>query len=146
MATIQMHEEFVADVSRRIVELEKNIENLRSVRQFHADEIERLRSIAVSNGVPNRQIGSPPFEVPGGLTRHDAAKAVLEHLGRPAKVSEITEVLGRFGYGAESTPRIFHNSVFTAVSRRNDMFVKMAPGVWGLVGRDKPPTEEDATE
>lgn len=57
---------------------------------------------------------------------------VLRRIGRPARVPEIAKELVEHGIGQNLSRQVFANSLFTAFSRRDDIFTKEGPGLWGL--------------
>lgn len=67
---------------------------------------------------------------PDDLTSHDAAAIVLRKAGREMRTAEIVQALRNAGYGARVAN--LQSAVFTALSRKEHLFVKTGPGVWAL--------------
>ena len=66
-----------------------------------------------------------------GMSAADAAKAYLEMAKKPSSIREIQDALLSGGY--LSNAKNFYSNLYTTVSRRDDVFVKVDKK-WGLVG------------
>jgi hypothetical protein len=68
-----------------------------------------------------------------------AAAEIIRENGRTMRSSEIAAILVQGGYPASgSDARAFPNTVFSAMSRRTDLFRKVSRGLWNVT---KPATE-----
>jgi len=70
------------------------------------------------------------------MTKHEAAKAALLEMNRPAKIGAIIDVLQAAGYNADMERKVLHNSLFTAMSRKPETFAKNDDAEWLLVEGD----------
>lgn len=128
-----MHAAFLAEIREKREALQAELEELRAVEKYHEAQL-----AATSNGSTREEedAGQPtPYLDELGLlgaTKHDAAATAIKHIGRPAKVGEIVDWLKQYGYDADLKRRIAFNGIYTALKRRDDMFVELDDSRWGL--------------
>ena len=124
--TSEYHAAFLADVRRHIADVEAKLAELRTVEHYlvsHPDHDEAIES----NQIEERKLPIANF------TQIDAAVAILRAAGgRPLKTPAIVRKMIQSGYPA-SDSRKLKLSVFSAMSRRTDLFRKAGPGLWTLV-------------
>lgn len=133
---LAMHKAFLAEVADRRQQLQKELDALVPVEDYHRRAAEQL---VPSRGPQNGHGRS----LPGIITdqrlldanRHKACEIALGELGGQAKTQEVADWLMGRGYGTEfDSPRVFHNTCYTAMSRKKDTFKKTGPGEWKLIG------------
>lgn len=143
----KMHLEFLQEIRETREELQKELDELQAVEAYHADQLRKY-------GVPPEvisEISPPDSSQPNGkiigkfslhlengpsdeTPKHEAAAWAIQKIGHEAKVGEIVDELTDAGYGLPLGRRILHNSLHTAMSRKEDVFKKVRPGVWDLIG------------
>jgi hypothetical protein len=140
------HREFLAGLRERIASLESEIAELRIVERFHEREFTRLggQPSAIVNGstwehtgitVPELGTDISPAALAAavqGKPKYEAAQIVLKGIGKPVRIPDIVRALTAANYGTELKRTIFVNSLYTAMTRREDVFVKKGPGEWAL--------------
>jgi len=145
-----MHLAFLNEIRREKAELAQRLASLDEVERYHAGEVRT----AIDGGLPDNSDKSslvveqpmfsgentedPDFAVALlGKTKHDACEAVLRRIGDPSKIREIMQVMRGNGYGIDLDDRILHNSLYTAMNRKPETFVKHQGSKWGLVEWEK---------
>lgn len=151
-ATAIMHQRFVEEIGEKIAALEEELRTLQAVQDYHAQQLGELGKTNSKAPSPSRQ------HTPNDVTHRriakllrdakktDAARIALEHLGRPAKIGEIIDVLWENGYAVKMERRILHNTLYTAMTRREDIFRKLPGGLWSLKRAADAEDEEDQPE
>jgi hypothetical protein len=143
--TTNMHRAFLEQVRRdkaalqdKIVDLQAELASLEAVEQYHHARAGIVDDSDLSDVDSGLIEGTPPLAVQEsqrllpGASKHEAAKFMLERIGHPAKIGEVLDGLVRNGYGGELDRRIFFNSLYTALNRREDLFRKVGRGLWAL--------------
>ena len=130
-----MHESFLADITTQMENLRQELQQLESVADYHRHAMSVLgvnhkksSQITVSAS-PTGPAGTSP-DVAGKL-KHDACAIALREIGGKAKTADVARWLAKNGYGKDD--RIFHNTCYTAMNRRKDMFRKIGRGEWELL-------------
>lgn len=145
-----MHRTFLQEIREKRAALQEELRTLESVERYHVLQLgeheggDLVKATPPGNGVSE---GILPRHLAKSLRtakKHDAAAIVLKHLGRPAKIGQIIDVLWENGYGKNLKRRILHNTLYTGMSRRTDIFRKLNDGLWNL--RAEPEDEEDQTD
>lgn len=144
-----MHQRFLEEIQEKIVALRDELRTLQAVEQYHSQQLEALDS-----GEPSApETGKSDMILPRRLARRlrnakkkDAATIALEHLGRPAKIGEMIDLLWENGYATDMERRILHNTLYTGMTRRDDIFVKLDDGLWDLESRRDQNTEGEPSE
>lgn len=130
---LAMHQAFLTEISGRREALEKELQQLAAVEDYHRKAI---ASLPASNGAKSskktREITDLRLL---HASRHDACCIALKELGGQAKTQQVADWLLERGYGAEiKDPRVFHNTCYLAMKRRGNIFTKVGPGEWALAG------------
>jgi HB1, ASXL, restriction endonuclease HTH domain len=77
-----------------------------------------------------------------GLTLHDAAEAVLRDAGTPLHVGELGRRIKAGGWRHKRSPNPRHDQInyqlAARLPRHPDVFVRVAPNTFGLIGWDQP--------
>ena len=119
------------ELRQQLVDMEQKAEELRAVIGFLTQAQSAGASENASSGAitVTRQpvMLDPDLE---GLSTPEAARLILQEAGEPLRTAEIAGALEARGYGQELSN--LQNSVFTSMTRRDDIFVKVDRGVWAL--------------
>ena len=145
-----MHLAVLEDVRRKKAALEEELRDLEAVERYHQTALDNGRTVKAPTRIEPDRLGQDVHaaaELRRALkhtAKHEAAALVLKHLGRPAKIGEIVDVLVRNDYGTELKRRVLFNCLYTGMTRRNDIFLKQDGAVWALVewGKDNQQQEE----
>lgn len=73
----------------------------------------------------------------GRESHADAARRVLERAGHPLPTSHIIKSLIEEGHPLPTDKAARKNAIYSALWRRDQDFLRVERGVWGLVGRDE---------
>jgi hypothetical protein len=133
---LAMHKEFLSEIREKRERLQNEMQRLSAVEAYHRTEVERLLGQTESepaNGVAESRPSIIDDRLEG-LAKHAACRLAIKSLGGRAKTAEIAEWLRQRGYGTDLRKQVFHNTCFTAMKRRSDMFIKVGVGEWELVG------------
>lgn len=124
-----MHRRFLQEIRKKRAALKEELRVLDAVEKYHTQAIgEAGQPIAP----PGRGVG-PLSKKLRGAKKYEAGALVLEHLGKPAKIGSIIDVLWENGYETKMKRRILHNSLYTGMDRRKDLFAKCEDASWALV-------------
>ncbi|GEM_PF-5023743 len=86
--------------------------------------------------LPDSGSSQAPDDDPEEMTQKEAAKRILQDLGRSAKVGEILhEALNRGWLKVASSERNLSNSIYGMMTRNETIFTKIGPGEFDLVDR-----------
>lgn len=140
----------LADVQHKIDEVEANIACLQA-------ELSELVTIAnyIKHNSPSIQeagIAAESGEVrPAvsvkGMTQTDAAAKILRVANKPMKTGDLVERMIEGGFGSTDRKKL-KTTLYTAMIRKPDTFVRDGPGLWRLAkqtnsnGTLKPPSHE----
>ena len=131
-----MHRRFLREIREKRAALEEELKVLDAVEKYHTQVLGEAEQPTAPPGRGGRTV----FEGVGplskrlrGAKKYEAAAIVLEHLGQPTKVGPIIDLLWKNGYETKMKRRILHNSLYTGMDRRKDIFVKGENASWSLV-------------
>ena len=139
--TLTMHRTFVEEIRQRRLAITEELKRLEIVERVHLDLISQLSNQCTNGGVMAVQ---PPENPPrdaslDGLTKHDACKIALQHLGGRQKTALVAEWLISRGYGNGMEKRVFYNACYTAMNRKEETFKRMKGGEWELIEKPSNP-------
>lgn len=132
---LAMHRAFLAEIAAKREMLQSDLQELAAVEGYHRKIVEQLLAAVQANG-ESAEARSAELSDMRLLraTRFDACKIALAALGGQAKTQAVANWLQDRGYGTEfNDPRVFHNTCYTAMKRRSDMFEKVGAGRWKLL-------------
>lgn len=128
-----LHESVIKEIDLDINRLEDEIEQLKSVRQYHLHKLGK--ALKIESEIIESNLFNEEDEGWSELTRHDACKRVLweadEALGMPAILDRLREA----GYQTHLKRQKLSNACYTALDRKKDMFTKKGQK-WGLAEWD----------
>ncbi len=133
-----MHQGFLEEIQEKITALRDELRTLQAVEQYHSQQLEALDSgepSAPETGKSDMILPRPLARRLRNAKRKDAAMIALEHLGRPAKIGEMIDLFWENGYATDMERRILHNTLYTGMTRRADIFMKLDDGLWDLRSR-----------
>jgi len=157
----EMHVAFISELRERRAEMEKALNDLKTVEEFHLEQIQRYEAPDKIGGEMNGHRSAIKLDAPihasnivachqplgsadrdesvnreegphEAATKHEAAAWALHKYGRPMKVGAMVQMLQRAGYGTDLERRVLHNSLHTAMVRKPDQFKKAGGGFWEL--------------
>lgn len=132
---LTMHQAFLAEIMERRLRLQKEIDEMMPVEQYHRKLIDEFQTLkGASNG--HATSATKPGTITNPLlfaSRSEACEIALKELGGRAKTQAIADWLRERDFGSELDGRVFHNTCYTAMSRKDDTFEKSAPGEWRLI-------------
>lgn len=131
---LTMHRAFLADIADKRQQLQRELDGLLPVEEYHRRAVEGLvpaqkhtNGRALPLGITDQRLLN--------ASRHEACEIALKELGGLAKTQQVAEWLLERNYGKEfDSPRVFYNTCYTAMSRKKDTFKKAGPGEWKLIG------------
>jgi hypothetical protein len=141
--SVAMHRAFLDELQQKKAALENELQVLSAVERYHLDRLADLQEASDSDAdAPSARNSTSGSAALGndrtalaliGATKFLAAKIALQELHHPSKVGEIVEVLLKYNYGGELGRRILFNAIFTAMSRRKDVFTRNEDSRWSLL-------------
>lgn len=143
---VAMHRAFLDQIAERREQIRIELGQLDTVEEYHRRALDSLshnrngqftgptksRALRVAMGLAAK----PPSVDPqlADKNRHDACLFAMQSLGGKAKTQQVANWLRERGYGMEfDSERVFHNTCYTAMSRKKELFQKIGPGEWKLV-------------
>ena len=135
---LSMHRTFLSEIKAKRESLERELQRLAAVEQYHDDAVRQLSGDALPTGEDEQPAVKPistPTQDPRlvGLKKHDACEISLRELGGKAKTPDVAQWLRSRGYGVELTAKILVASCYTAMNRKPGTFQKTKDGAWELV-------------
>lgn len=132
-----LHRQAIAEVRREKAALEERLKMLAAVEHYHAEAIE---------AIPSREHSSQSGQIDDacesfneslsrqmeGAKKYEAAEIALKHLNKPSRIAQIIQVLWDGGYATDVEKRQLHNTLYTGMLRRDDIFEKGEDGLWAL--------------
>jgi cell division septum initiation protein DivIVA len=120
------------DVHTKIIRFQDELDKLRAVKEYLEQEI------AKDNNQKRESANSDGHEEPPPSTQREVAERILRHFNRAAKVDEILkEALKRRWLTLTSSERNMSNSLYGAMARNTDIFIKTGRGEFDLAERQK---------
>jgi hypothetical protein len=133
---LDMHRAFLAELEDRQRRLQEELDSLLPVTNYHRRAVEQLSARAQKNGQKSTKKATITDSRLLDMSRHHACELALHELGGKAKTQEVAEWLMQRGYGTEfDSERVFHNTCYTAMNRKPEVFEKTGPGEWRLLKR-----------
>jgi YesN/AraC family two-component response regulator len=128
-AMSQELQKLLEDVRRDIGAAEAKVSMLRQVEEYLAS---KLKGQTLSENAREGQPAANGAE--HGLTQSEAAEKVLKEHGHPLSTNDLVEEIVRRGlYPERSDRKQLVNSIYSAMRRDADKFVKTGRGIWALV-------------
>lgn len=128
--TVKTVGDALAEVRAQIASLQAELNKLAAVESYLGDMVaekpDEPRSLPVSASRGRRG----RFQ---NLLKWEAVKTVLEEANRPLKIGEIIDTLSAEGYGTDIKRNVQHNSIYTTMTRKPEMFVKNNNAEWSVV-------------
>lgn len=132
-----IHLAFLGEIRHRRAELQDEINSLDLVEAYHVQRALEGGPIQLDKNA-NAVVQAPTISELGpedvvNKSKHEAAEIALKSIGQMAPTSEIRNVLLSLDYGTDLSRKILHNSLFTAMTRKTEVFVKSSDARWSLL-------------
>lgn len=119
--------EMLADVQREIAALESQLSELRTVERYLG-----RHSLRGANSGENGK--SQAIRVAADLNQADAAALIIREAGNPLKTGIIANRMIERGL-SDVPAKQLTLSIYSTMSRKPEIFKRVAPGTWDLVRR-----------
>jgi hypothetical protein len=116
--------ELLSEVRTKRAELEAEIAKLEAVESYLC---------AAVNGSDAENIKGPARQRTAGLrglTKAEAVERVLRESPRPMKIGELIDALASEGLGTHLKRSVQHNSLYTTMTRKPEIFLKNEKSEW----------------